>query len=725
MPRIPTRLPARPRRLRRGAALAASLLAAGTAGSTPLEPGDIVVADASANKLFVIDPQATPPTVPTQIASGSPLGSPVAVAIRNDGFAFVTNPGSQLITRVDPAATPPAPLQSVVSALVNARGMAIDPTSGDLFVGSTFTDQILRIDSVTGTGAPVSTAVQIQFPSGILREPTGDLVVADASTFSDPVYGSQKVVRIAQNGAQTVLTSSGFLMTVRDVEIDPDAACLSPETPAASCTSFLVVDSGARKVFRVDASGPFDPTHPTDNQSVWAECAQFLSPRGIAREASGDILVSDFSARQIFRIDRVTRVCTALATGTALVGPWDVAVAPLTPFDPTPLLVADAATDKIYRVDPQDGSGQDIWPGLVFSDPVAAIRDVSGDYFVLEPASIQRVTPGGVKTLIATITPNPGDQPVALAWIAVDANGEILVTDGSNDRLLRVIPGTGQQIVVADDDAPTPALLGDPAGFALDRNGTLLVANRGDAADTPPIATGLVRVNPVSGDSSPLVNDGQFGQIVDVALDSNGDYLIADRGNDKVWRFRASTPGDLVLFPVSSDDKIESLRGIAVDLNRAVLVGNQDVAEILRLDPLSGFQVDVAPALSFAGIQSIALDRIPTPPQLDSDGDGIADTSDNCSLLATPDQTDTNQDGYGNRCDADVTGDGVVSPSDFTLFKAAYLTGPENPGYDEDLDFDSDDSIGPSDFVAFKGMFLHPVGPSGLTCAGSIPCPPP
>ena len=245
-----------------------------------------------------------------------------------------------------------------------------------------------------------------------------------------------------------------------------------------------------------------------------------MSPRGIAVDANGFVLVSDFSAKQVFRIDPSAnpRVCTPLVTGTLLQGPWDVTVTGvITPFEPSDLLVVDAGNGKVYRVDPTDGSSEDLWPALVFTNPVLAIRDLGADYLVLTRNEIHRVTPAGVRTLIATIAPGP--EPVDLAGMAVDADGEILVTDAANDRLLRVIPGTGQQIVVADDDSATPALLGSPAGIALDRNGTALIANGGDPADNPAVPTGLVRVNPVSGTTSALTNDAQFMEIVDVALD--------------------------------------------------------------------------------------------------------------------------------------------------------------------------------------------------------------
>jgi uncharacterized protein (TIGR03790 family) len=50
-------------------------------------------------------------------------------------------------------------------------------------------------------------------------------------------------------------------------------------------------------------------------------------------------------------------------------------------------------------------------------------------------------------------------------------------------------------------------------------------------------------------------------------------------------------------------------------------------------------------------------------PTGDLDGDGIANPLDNCLDLANADQRDTDGDGYGNLCDADLDNDGVVTTS--------------------------------------------------------------
>ena len=49
---------------------------------------------------------------------------------------------------------------------------------------------------------------------------------------------------------------------------------------------------------------------------------------------------------------------------------------------------------------------------------------------------------------------------------------------------------------------------------------------------------------------------------------------------------------------------------------------------------------------------------------LDSDGDGITNSSDNCPLTSNADQLDTDGDGIGDVCDDDLDGDGIANSRD-------------------------------------------------------------
>jgi len=118
--------------------------------------------------------------------------------------------------------------------------------------------------------------------------------------------------------------------------------------------------------------------------------------------------------------------------------------------------------------------------------------------------------------------------------------------------------------------------------------------------------------------------------------------------------------------------------------------------------------------------EQIGFDFSPAP---DGDQDGIADADDNCSTRPNADQRDTNLEGYGNRCDADFDNDGIVGGIDFGMFKVAFGSSLGQPAYNPDIDLDGGDLIGGVDFGIFNQLFSAPPGPSGLACAGTVPCP--
>lgn len=64
---------------------------------------------------------------------------------------------------------------------------------------------------------------------------------------------------------------------------------------------------------------------------------------------------------------------------------------------------------------------------------------------------------------------------------------------------------------------------------------------------------------------------------------------------------------------------------------------------------------------------------------LDSDGDGVPDTADNCVDASNPAQQDLDGDGQGDGCDLDVDGDGLNAAAE-----AAAGTDPRNPDSDSD-----------------------------------------
>lgn len=94
---------------------------------------------------------------------------------------------------------------------------------------------------------------------------------------------------------------------------------------------------------------------------------------------------------------------------------------------------------------------------------------------------------------------------------------------------------------------------------------------------------------------------------------------------------------------------------------------------------------------------------------VDTDGDGTDDALDNCTLTANPDQRDSNGDGFGNACDADINDDGAVNSLDLGLLKRVFST------VSPDSDINGDGRVNSLDLGLLKRMFLKPPGPSNVT----------
>jgi hypothetical protein len=92
----------------------------------------------------------------------------------------------------------------------------------------------------------------------------------------------------------------------------------------------------------------------------------------------------------------------------------------------------------------------------------------------------------------------------------------------------------------------------------------------------------------------------------------------------------------------------------------------------------------------------------------DADGDDVADVLDNCTLVANPSQCDTNGDGFGNHCDADLDNNGIVNQIDLGMLRTEY----GSTEADNDADLDCNGVVNQIDLGRLRDALGDPPGPS-------------
>ena len=111
---------------------------------------------------------------------------------------------------------------------------------------------------------------------------------------------------------------------------------------------------------------------------------------------------------------------------------------------------------------------------------------------------------------------------------------------------------------------------------------------------------------------------------------------------------------------------------------------------------------------------------------LDTDGDGVVDGNDNCTLVPNAQtgnvpgtsiplyQLDSDHDGYGNLCDADLNNSGLVTTADFAMLRSVLNELATYNALSAAADMNGSGTVTATDFAMLRARLNTRPGPSGL-----------
>ncbi|GAL84278.1 endoglucanase-like protein [Sporocytophaga myxococcoides] len=341
---------------------------------------------------------------------------------------------------------------------------------------------------------------------------------------------------------------------------------------------FLFVITGLNLVkaqtVRTFAGSGVDGT--ADGVSIAASFGNYIS--GLAKDAAGNIYVVDYYNHKIRKITPAGIVTTLAGSGS--LGSADgMGIAASFNF-PTGIVldaagniyITDSGNHKIRKITPGGvvstfaGSGD--WRPLgddglgtsaSFDNPKGITIDASGNLYVADMMNrkIRKITPAGMVTTLAGNTKLMGStdgQGATVSFsepqgIAVDASGNVFMTDASIHKVRKITPTgvvstfAGSGNMGSADGAGTSASFNNPRNITIDASGNLYIADLGNNKIRKITPSGVVSTyagTGISGDADLGIASATFKAVGGLLFDASGVMYIGDAR--KVRRVVKLTP---------------------------------------------------------------------------------------------------------------------------------------------------------------------------------------
>ncbi len=526
--------------------------------------GNLYIADTNNQRIRMVSTSGTITTVAGNGTYGSSgdngpatsaeLGSPRAVAVDSSGNIYIGDSNNNRIRKVSGGTITAfagingsccysgdgGPATSAQIGGVNS--LAVD-SAGNV----TFTDGSSRvrrissgtINTVAGTGgfgysgdAGQATSALLSGASGVALDSTGNIYIADT-------YTNSRIRKVSAAGVISTVAGNGNYSFGGDGGSATSALLGNPYGVAVDLAGNLyIADQANQRIRKVSGgivttvTGNGSPGFSGDNGP--AANAQVSYPNGAAVDTSGSLYIADTNNQRIRKISSGGTITTVAGNGSS--GYSGDGAAPTSASMRNPQGVAVDASGNIYIAD-------------TFN---YVVRKVSG-------VVITTVAGTGTRGYSGDNGPATSAQLGNVNGVALDSTGNLYIADNypsyrirkvSTAGTITTIAGNGSCCYSGDGGAATSANL-NPFGIAVDAAGNVYITD-GNHVRVVSASTGVIYTiaggnNGYSGDGGPATS-AMMSSNSGLAMDSSGNIYVADTGNNAI---RLLTPIPLSIATTS------------------------------------------------------------------------------------------------------------------------------------------------------------------------------